>query len=219
MNDARGEPSAPRPALGPWWRTLLGSTPDVIALLAAQGGVTLDGLTAFGAWSHGGGPDAAAAVRSAQHQAYHARRGLLAALQGALSTPIDQEDVYLLSERIDRVLSQARNTVREAEVLGWEPDRHAGTMSDRLIEGTRSLVDGLALLRKEPVAAGRRSDAASDAVHRLERDYRGAMASLSEVEDLRAVLAAHDIYRRYLSVGEAIVEVADRLWYVVLRGA
>jgi hypothetical protein len=33
------------------------------------------------------------------------------------------------------------------------------------------------------------------------------------------VLAGQALYRRYLDVAEAIVAVADRLWFVVLRGA
>ena len=53
----------------------------------------------------------------------------------------------------------------------------------------------------------------------MERDYREAMADLLKVEDLRAVLAAQDLYRRYVRVAEAIVQVTDRLWYSVLRGA
>ena len=51
------------------------------------------------------------------------------------------------------------------------------------------------------------------------RDYGEAMAELLQVDDLRAVLAAQDLYRRYLHVAEAIIAVADRLWYVVLRAA
>jgi uncharacterized protein Yka (UPF0111/DUF47 family) len=193
--------------------------PDVLALLVAQGEVTVAGMVAFDAWSHGDGPDAAAAVRSAQHKAYHARRELLAALQAALSSPVDQEDLYVLSERVDRILNLARNAVREADVLGWAPDAHAAAMSERLAQATRGLVTGFELLLKDPEEAGRRADAASDAVHSLERDYREAMAQLREVDDLRAVLSAQDLYRSYLAVADAIVAVADRLWFVVLRGA
>jgi uncharacterized protein Yka (UPF0111/DUF47 family) len=209
----------PEPTGHRWWRRLLPAAPDVLALLVAQGELTVMGLTAFDAWAHGGGAPAAAAVRSAQHQAYDARRKLLAALQAALSTPVDQEDLYVLSERIDRVLTEARNTVREAHVLGWSPDGHAEVMADRLTAGTRALVEGFTLLRNDSGEAGRRADAASDAVRHVERDYRDAMVRLLVVKDLRTVLAAQDIYRRHLAVAEAIVAVADRLWFVVLRGA
>jgi hypothetical protein len=202
-----------------WRRILLAQAPDVLALLVAQGNVTVTGLAAFDAWSHGGGQDAAVAVRAAQHEAYAARRELLGALRAALSTPVDQEDLYVLSERVDRILGVARNAVREAEVLGWAPDDHAARMGKRLSDATRDLVAGFDLFQKNPDEAGRRADAASDAVHELEREYREAMAGLLAVEDIRAVLAAQNVYRRYLRVGDAIVALADRLWYVVLRGA
>ncbi len=198
---------------------LLPAAPDVVALLVAQGELTVAGIDAFSEWSRAGDQDAAAAVRAAQHKAYHARRELLAALQAALSTPVDQEDLFILSERIDRILTEARNTVREAEVLGRAPDPHTGTMAARLLEGTGALVAGFRLLRTDPEEAGRRADAASEAVHHVERDYREAMAELLASDDLRAVLAGQVLYRRYLDVADAIIAVADRLWFAVLRGA
>ncbi len=222
MSEHSGEPGgapAPEPAGRAWWRVLMPAAPDVVALLVAQGELTVAGMDAFKEWSHAGGQDLAGAVRSAQHKAYHARRALLAALQAALSTPVDQEDLYALSERIDRILTEARDALREAEVLSYAPDAHTEKMAERLAEGTRALVTGFELLRKNPEEAGRRADAASDAVHHVERDYREAMAKLLQTDDLRAVLAGQLLYRRYLSVAEAIVAVADRLWFVVLRGA
>lgn len=218
MSDSPRVPS-PRSRRSRWRRLFLPAVPDVLALLVAQVELSVAGLTAFDAWSHGGGAEAAAAVRSARHDAFAARRELQAALQAALSTPVDQEDLYVLSERADRLLEVARNAVREAEVLGWAPDRHAATMGGRLADGARALLAGFELLPKDPEEAGRRADAASDAVHRVEHDYREAMAELVRVDDLRVVFAGQDLYRRYLALAEAIVAVADRLWFVVLRGA
>jgi uncharacterized protein Yka (UPF0111/DUF47 family) len=210
---------AREPAPRAWWRVLIPAAPDVVALLVTQGKQTIAGIDAFTQWSHGGGPDVAAAVRSAQHDAYHARRQLLAALQAALSTPVDPEDLYALSERTDRILTEATDALREADVLGCAPDDYTAKMAERLAEATRALVTGFELLRTEPEEAGRRADAASDAVHHVERDYREAMAKLLQADDLRAVLAHQLLYRRYLGVAEAIVAVADRLWFVVLRSA
>ncbi len=45
------------------------------------------------------------------------------------------------------------------------------------------------------------------------------MAELLASDDLRAVLAGQVLYRRYLDVADAIIAVADRLWFAVLRGA
>ena len=155
-------------------------------------------MEAFNAWSHPGTQDMADAVRAAQHQAYHARRELLAALRAALSAPIDQEDLYTISERSDRILTEARDTLREAEVLGRTSDVHTGKMADRLAAGTRALVAGFHALRTDPEEAGRQADAASDVVHHVERDYREAMAELVRAEDPRTVFAGQVVYRRYL---------------------
>lgn len=202
-----------------WRRLFLPAAPDVLGQLAGQGAITVEGMVAFEAWSHGGGADAAAGVRAAQHKAYDARRLLLVDLRAALSTPVDQEDLYVLSERTDRILNEARNAVREGEVLGWSPDAHTATMGSRLAAATRELVTGLELLRRDPDEAGRRADAASDSVHHVEHDYRAAMQALLRTDDLRSALAGQDVYRRYLGVSDAVIAVADRLWYAVLRGA
>ena len=78
---------------------------------------------------------------------------------------------------------------------------------------------GFGLLRSDPGRAGERADAASQSVYPAGRDYREAMAQLLESEDLRAVVAGQILYRRYLEVADAVVAVADRLWFAVLRGA
>jgi uncharacterized protein Yka (UPF0111/DUF47 family) len=218
-HDESGAGRAPEGPRRRWWRVLMPVAPDVVALLVAQGELTVEGMDAFNAWSHPGGEGTAEAVRSAQHRAYHARRELLTALQAALSTPVDQEDLYLLSERIDRVLTAARYTLREAEVLGRAPNVHTGQMADRLATATRALVAGFRVLHKDPEEAGRQADAASDAVHHVERDYRQAMAELLQADDLRVVVAGQVLYRHYLGVADAVIAVADRLWFVVLRGA
>jgi len=214
-----GDGSLVRRARRSRWRLFLPTVPDVIGLLVVQGQHSVVGMDAFARWSTAGGSEEAQLVRTAQHEAYDARRYLLTELQAALSSPIGQEDLYVLSERVDRVLNQARNVVREAEVLGWSPDACAATMGTRLAEGMRALVEGFGLLVKDAEAAGRRADEASGAVHHIEGDYRRAMGQLLQREDLRAVLATQDLYRRYLQVAEATIGVADRLWYAVLRSA
>ncbi len=202
-----------------WKHLFLPVVPDVIGLLGSQAELSAAGMVAFESWSKGAGSVAADAVRSAQHDAYDTRRELLAALQAALSTPIDQEDLFVISERIDRVVVQARNVVREGEVLGWEPDNHAATMSEHLSVGTRAVTSGVALLVKDPQEAGRQADLASDAAHEVERCYRVAMGNLIRCDDLREVLVGQDMYRRYIVVAEAVTAVTDRLWAAVLRGA
>jgi len=208
-------------AAGPrWWRTLLpGSVPNVLALLVAQGKLTQEGLAHFATWSNSGSQADSDELRRCRTEAYQARRDLLAALQAALSTPLDQEDLYILSERLDRVINEAKDTVREAEVLGWKPDAHAKAMGQCLAEATASLANAFAMLPHDLNGAGLQADASTGTVRRVEHRYREAMTGLLGADDVRTVIASQDLYRRYVRVGDHVVAVADRLWYAVLRGA
>ena len=112
----------------------LPETPDVLGTLRVQAEVTVRGLTAFAAWARGAartGP----VVRAIEHEANGIRRTLQAQLRQAFSTPIDQEDLYSLSELLDGVLNAAKNIVREVEVLAINPDERAAELADELVEG------------------------------------------------------------------------------------
>ena len=41
----------------------------------------------------------------------------------AFTTPVDAEDLYVMSERLDAVLNGAKDTVRESEVMAIPPTR------------------------------------------------------------------------------------------------
>ena len=192
------------------------SASAIVILGAVSIGAPVTGMDAFNAWSHPSAQDMADASRAAQHHAYHARRELLAALQAALSTPIDQEDVYTPSERIDRILTEARDTLREAEVLGRASDAHTGVWLNRLAAGTRAR-GGLSRAthgsRRSGQAGGRGQRCAPRGT-RLPRGDGGTAPGRRPA----AVFAGQVVYRRYLGVAEAITAVADKLWFVVLRG-
>ena len=100
-------------------RWFLPDTPDVLGMLHGQFEVTLDGVRALARWAdEGGAPDAALAVRDAEHRADTCKLELRRALRAAFSTPIDSEDIYMISERLENVMNETKDTVREAEQIG-----------------------------------------------------------------------------------------------------
>ena len=130
--------------------------------------------------------------------------------------PIDREDIYILSERCDRVVNAARDITAEADALGWVPDQHAATMAHHLREGVARLVEGFAALRANPDESGARASEAVQEVRAVENTYRSAMAELLEGDDLRVVFTTREFYRSYARAEGLVVAVADRLWYAVL---
>ena len=198
----------------------LPDTPDVVGMLRAQVAVTAEGLDALVRWAETGGEDAAAdAVRDAEHRADDCKRELRRALRAAFTTPLDAEDLYWLSERLDVVMNGAKDAVREAEVMAAVPDPPVVEMARLLRDGVGHLADAVDHLAGDGDDATVAADAAVKSQRGVERVYRRAMSELLDVDDLREVMARREVYRRLSRVGDTVVEVAERVWYAVVKEA
>jgi uncharacterized protein Yka (UPF0111/DUF47 family) len=198
-------------------RWFLPEVPDVLAMLREQMAITLEGMDALVAWAGGDGA-AVERLRECEHRADDCKRELRRALTVAFSTPLEPEDLFELSRGLDRVLTNAKNAVREAEVIGLAPDAAIAEMAAELAAGTRQLADAFAALgdgaRSEATAA---ADRAARSQSRLEHIYRAGMSALVAVDDLREVAAKRELYRRLARTSDALREVAERVWYSVLK--
>jgi uncharacterized protein Yka (UPF0111/DUF47 family) len=156
-------------------------------------------------------------VRDAEHEADGTRKHLQVALKSAFSTPMDAEDIYELSERLDAVLNGAKNAVREADVMGLYPDGALATMAAELADGARHIEAAFAALPRDGDLATGEADAAIKCERAVEHAYRTAMSKLMEVEDVRAVIGWREMYRRYARIGDALVRTAERVWYATVK--
>ena len=199
-------------------RWFLPEMPPVLEMLHEQFEITRTGMAAFARWaSSGGDPDAAQAVRDAEHLADGRKRDLRVALREAFSTPLDREDLYLISERLDNVLNEAKDVVRESEIMAIAPDVHAAEMAALLSEGVDHLDAAVELLLSDAEDATNEADAATKCQRRLERVYRQAMSELLEEEDMKKLTASRELYRRFIRVGDNLAAVAERVWYAVVK--
>jgi uncharacterized protein Yka (UPF0111/DUF47 family) len=194
----------------------LPETPDVLAVLREQAEQTVDGLRAFVDWS-GGDASRERAVRDAEHAADDIRRRLLVQLSAAFSTPMDAEDIYELSERLDTVLNDAKNAVREAELMNLQPNAALADMANAVLDGVIHLRDAFVALPKDTDSATASADAAIKCDRVLERRYRLAMSELLTVDELHDVVSWREMYRRYARLGDALVHVAERVWYATVK--
>jgi uncharacterized protein Yka (UPF0111/DUF47 family) len=206
-------------------RWFLPDTPDVLGMLCAQASVTVVGMEALARWA-AGDADAADEVRKAEHEADAHKRELRLALRASLLTPLDAEDIYALSERMDAAMNQAKDAVREAEVMAMAPRRAEHEMAELLAEGTRLLAQAFVGLTHKSTTTGSGpvpqlatdcADAAVKSQRRVERAYRASMSALIDEEDLRELTGRREIYRRLARVGDTLVEVAERVWYAAVK--
>jgi uncharacterized protein Yka (UPF0111/DUF47 family) len=199
-----------------WRRWFLPETPDVVALLVAQGEVSIEAAGALERWARG---DAHAAdeVRKLEHVADDARRRVVSALRSAFMTPVEPEDLFELSERLDAIVNQAKDLVREAEVLGMAPDEPMAKMAGFVLAGVRQLVLAFPELVRAPDGATAAADLAIREQRQLERAYRRAMSSLLDAHDAREIGGRRELYRRLARTGDGIEHVANRIWYAVVK--
>ena len=197
-------------------RWFLPESPDLLGLLARQGEVTIAGMDAFCAWSRGDRSEGAN-VRAGEHEGDRASREVLTAVKHVFVTPISPEDIYEISERLDAVLNAAKNLVREAELMGMDPDPPMAEMADLVALGVRDLVRAFPDLAADPDRATECADAAVRQQRALEHVYRRAMHALLQIDDLREVTGRRELYRRSARMGDAIVGVAHRIWYAVVK--
>lgn len=202
----------------PWRRWILPEVPDLLGLLTHQGEVSVAGVEALSAWARGD-RSAEAEVRRREHEADGARRALLAAVKHAFVTPIGPEDVYEISERLDAIVNAAKNLVREAELLAMEPDPPMAEMADLVLAGVQDLVRAFPHLVDEPDRATGHADAAVGRQRSIEHVYRRAMSALLQIDDVREVGGRRELYRRMARMGDAVEEVAHRIWYAVVKEA
>lgn len=195
----------------------LPASPDVLGILGGQTAITIDGMAALVAWAQGD-PAAAGRLRECEHRADDHKRELRGALTVAFTTPLEPEDLFELSRGLDRVLNGAKNAVREAEVMETAPDSAIAEMAAELAEGVRELAVAIAALgRGELDATTVSASRAAKSQSRIEKVYREAMSALIAVDDLREVAAKRELYRRLARASDDLREVAERVWYSVLK--
>jgi uncharacterized protein len=197
----------------------LPESPDVLAMLRDQTAITLEGMDTLVAWA-GGDASAVDRLRDCEHRADDRKRELREALGVAFTTPLEPEDIFELSRGLDRVLNGAKNAVREAEVMRTAPDLAMVEMATELAEGARELAAALTALGRDGAAlATEAATRAAKSQSRLEHVYRRAMSALITADDLRQIAAKRELYRRFARVSDDLREVAERVWYSVLKAS
>ncbi len=197
-------------------RWFLPESPDVIAMLGRQLDVTREGIDGLVAWAHGDEAQSEA-VRALEHRADEHKRELERALTTAFTTPLEPEDLYTLSRRIDWILNQSKDLIRESEVMACPPDPPLAEMCEALAEAVHLLCEAVELLGSDTDDATEKANEALRAERRIEKVYRDAMAALLDVDDLREVMARRELYRRLSRIGEVVVDVGERVWYAVVK--
>ena len=182
------------------WRDLIGRSDDVfVDLLEQQVTVALRAATVLldaQCEQDSLAPRTKEEVQRLEEQGDEHRRSLLAELARALTTPIDREDLFRLSQAVDNVIDNLRDFTVEMERYGAKPqERFAGPLEalakglDELRQAIGELRDGVDVVAGA-ARAGQYANKARDAFHDamselLSEDDEVTMQTLRDRELLR----------------------------------
>ena len=197
-------------------RWFLPDSPDVKGMLRAQCALTLEGAEALVAWT-GGDSGAPARLVEIEHRGDDRKRELLETLRQAFVTPLEPEDVFALSRGIDWILDYCRDLTSEAEALGRGPDPRIAQMAEIVVEAVRHIDEALASVGDDWDAASSAADRAIHAERRLEHAYYAGMAELLRVEERGDRISLRELYRGCERIGEAVIDVAERIVYAGVK--
>jgi uncharacterized protein len=197
-------------------RWFLPESPDVLGMLERQFAVAGEAVDALVSWAQGEASKANE-VRALEHEGDEHKRELEVALRTAFTTPLEPEDLYTLSRGIEWILNLSKDLVRESEVMACPPDPPLAEMCMALARSVHLLAEAIELLGERSDEVTEKANAALKAQRELEQVYRDAMAALLTVSDLREVTARRELYRRAARIGEVVVDVAERVWYTIVK--
>jgi len=190
----------------------------VIGLLQAQLAITVEGADAFVAWA-GSGSVTVAELAEIESRADEAKRDLLHTLREAFITPLEPEDLFMLSRETDWILNGIGDLAAEAEALGFGPDATVLEMATLLAAAVHELQAAVGALTSSVEAATQAADRAIARVRELEQVYFAGMAATMTLEGRGERIARRELYRRCVGISETVIDVADRTVYVVVRAS
>lgn len=201
-----------------WLTRLFEPEKDFYSLLTEQASITLEGMEALEHWIANGCGERCQTVRDLEHKADKLKLNLEKYLVGTLITPLDREDIYDLSARLDEVINAAKRCAREIEALEFKPD---GTellkMSGLLKDGSACLLSSFTNLASDLTEASSQATLARKVDSKIEKMYRAAMKDLYALDDVKMIIKTVEVYRAMVHAANRIDVVGEKLLHVIVK--
>ncbi len=160
-------------------------------------------------------------VRQIEKNADEVRRILVDELNRSFVTPIDREDIYVLSRAIDDILDDTWFTINEMDILEVEPNHHLREMSEKMRAGAEEIKLAIDRLNTNPGVASSHAIRARAIKNDIETLYAKALADLfrkpKDLDNIIIMLKLREIYRHLFHAGGRIGDAADTVDDIVVK--
>jgi hypothetical protein len=190
-------------------------------LLIRQAEYSVEGMQMLLSYVREPSEELARKVTEIEKEADEVRRVLIDELNQTFVTPIDREDIFLLSLTIDDVLDYADTTVEEMYMLDIVPNAYIERMVSLLTDAAREIYLGVMRLEDHPSVANDHAVRAKALENRMETVYREAIADLfrgpRDIDHVVEMLKLREIYRHLSNAADRGDEAANVIGDIVVK--
>jgi predicted phosphate transport protein (TIGR00153 family) len=194
-----------------------------VGMLIEQTQITVEGLKLLEKWL--GKTElkdkAIDQMRAKEVEADEVRRILIDELHNTFITPLDREDIFMLSLYVDDILDYCYTTVEEMQLLRIDADDHLIDMVKLTREGTEELEMAFNTIFSNPRVAGEHAKRAKKIENEVEHLYRVAISDLfvkaKDFDPLMVMLRRREVYRHVSNMADQADRAADILGMVVMK--
>jgi uncharacterized protein len=194
-----------------------------VGMLIEQTQITVDGLKLLEKWLGKSElkEKAIDQMRAKEIEADEVRRILIDELHNTFVTPLDREDIFMISLYVDDILDYCYTTVEEMQLLKIEADEYLMDMVKLTREATEELEMAFNTISSNPRVAGEHAKRAKKIENDVEHLYRVAIGDLftkaKDFSPLMVMLRRREVYRHVSNMADQADRAADILGMVVMK--
>jgi uncharacterized protein len=194
-----------------------------VGLLIDQCQITVEGLRLLEKWLGKSElkDKAIDQMRAKEVEADEVRRILIDELHNTFITPLDREDIFMLSLYVDDILDYCYTTVEEMQMLEIDADSYLIEMVKLTREATEELEMAFNTIFSNPRVAGAHAQRAKKIENEVEHLYRVSISDLftkaKDFKPLMEMLRRREVYRHVSNMADQADQAADILGIVVMK--
>lgn len=202
------------------WLADLFSTRKVnrfFALAAEQAAILLDAASSFKDFVCGGPAQLPERIERLRTDGHDVLDRLTSALRDAFVTPIDRQDIYNLGESLDDMLRYINTATIEIVLFGVQPTEQMQAMAEVLVSAAQRIKEAVDHLRTDPARTWRCAKDIQASEVLVEDQYRHALVTLFDGDDICAILKQREIFRHLSNSADRASAIGRLLGKIVVK--
>lgn len=190
---------------------------DFYDLLVKQAEKIADGMRELNDYCKTHDEAIADAVIKTEDEGDMVRRILIDEINKSFVTPIDREDLFKLSAKLDEILDYAKTSVDEIRLFGVIPDEHMVEVTSVLLEMSEHIILAVQNIEKHDAITRDEAIYVKSLENKVGDICVKALADLFDNADFRKIFKYREIYRHLNQTADIADEAMDVLLKVLVK--